>query len=215
MEILLSTAYMAPVQAYARMYKADSVREERCETFLKQTYRNRCLIMTANGPLALTVPIVHCGGNVPVSEVRISQQGNWQKLHWNALVSAYERSPFFEYYADDFLPFYKEKWELLTDFNAALRDTVLRLLDISVEVKPTVEYVRDFQGEDCRMLISPKSKLENDRRFHPRPYYQVFAHKFGFVPGLSIADLLFNMGPESRLILRDSLCAECNRPCAD
>ena len=210
MDILLSTAYMAPVQAYARMYKADSVREERCETFLKQTYRNRCLIMTANGPLALTVPIVHCGGNVPVSEVRISQQGNWQKLHWNALVSAYECSPFFEYYADDFLPFYEERWERLVDFNAALRDTILYLLDISVEVKPTTEYVRDFQGEDCRALISPKRSLEEDRHFRPQPYYQVFAHKFGFVSGLSIADLLFNMGPESRLVLRDSLVAEQN-----
>lgn len=206
--ILLSTAYLAPVQAYARMYAADVVWEERCETFQKQTWRNRCLILSANGPLALTVPTVHCGGNVPVSEVRISMQGNWQKLHWNALVSAYERSPYFEYYADSFRPFYEERWERLADFNAAMRDTVLRLLGIKVEVRPTTEYVRDFPGDDCRALISPKRALADDRRFRQQPYCQVFRHKYGFVPGLSIADLLFNMGPESRIILRDSLRRE-------
>lgn len=196
------------MQAYARIFRAPVVWEERCETFLKQTYRNRCLILSANGPLALTVPTVHSGGNVPIGDVRISMQGNWQKLHWNALVSAYERSPYFEYYADSFRPFYEDRWERLADFNAAIRDTVLRLLDIKVEVRPTTEYAAEFRGDDCRMLISPKRLLTDDVRFQPQPYWQVFRHKFGFVPGLSIADLLFNMGPESRIILRDSLAVQ-------
>ena len=187
------------------MYQATAVWEEHCETFLKQTYRNRCLILSANGPLALTIPIVHNGSNIPISEVRISKQGNWQKLHWNALVSAYERSPYFEYYADIFRPFYEKTWERLVDFNAATRDAILHLLEIDVNVKPTREYARSFHGEDCRMLISPKRALADDSRFCPKPYWQVFQHKFGFVPGLSIIDLLFNMGPESRIILRDSL----------
>ena len=205
MEVLLSTAYMAPIQSYARIFRTPVAWEERCESFLKQTYRNRCIILSANGPLTLSIPVVHSGSNVPISEIRISEQGNWQRHHWYSIVSAYDKSPYFEYYADEFIPFFEKKWELLADFNAAIRDTVLRLLGIEAKIKNTTEYAKDFQGEDCRDLISPKRPLADDSRFVPQPYWQVFHNKFGFVPGLSIIDLLFNMGPESRLILRDSL----------
>ncbi|MBR1712477.1 MAG: WbqC family protein [Alloprevotella sp.] len=205
MHVLFATSYLGPVQQYARLYACSGAVEERCESFIKQTYRSRCVILSANGPLALSLPVVHRGGNQPVGGVELSMHGNWQKLHWNALVSAYERSPYFDYYADYLRPFYEHPPRLLVDFNAGLRDTVCRLLGISGRVEPTRSYRREFPGgEDCRTLISPKRDWRIDPHFRSRPYYQVFGAKYGFVPNLSIADLLFNMGPEARLVLRDS-----------
>ena len=205
MHVLFSTTYLGPVQQYARLCACGGAMEERCESFIKQTYRNRCVILSANGPLTLSLPIVHRGGNQPVGEVELSMHGNWQKLNWNALASAYERIPYFDYYADDLRPFYEHPPRLLVDFNVALRETVCRLLGINRNVEPTGSYRNEFSdGEDCRTLISPKSDWCTDLHFRPRPYYQVFGAKYGFVPNLSIADLLFNMGPEARLVLRDS-----------
>lgn len=197
--VLLPTAYLAPVAHYAAIYAAGEVREERCEHYVKQTYRNRCVIAGANGPLALTLPVVRKGNNQPVAGVELSTHGDWQRLHWNALVSAYENSPYFEFYADEFRPLYEAPPRLLTDFNAALRDVVLDLLGLAPRIVTTTRYEAAPEGViDLRSRISPKSR----EPLPCAPYYQVFRARHGFLPGLSIADLLFNMGPESRLVLR-------------
>ena len=143
--------------------------------------------------------------------VFLSDHGNWRHLHWQALQSAYGDSPFFEYYEDDLRPFFTEhRWELLLDFNEAIRQKMCELLDI----QPNVEYTKEFLSPDAklsasvqradaatelhdfRFAIQPKHPLP-DADFVARPYYQVFAGKHGFLPNLSILDLLFNMGPES------------------
>lgn len=214
---LFSTAYLAPVQYYARLLLAAEsgceVWEERHESFLKQTYRNRCVIATAAGPLSLSIPVVHTGGNQPVRDVQVSTHGNWTHLHWQALVSAYRQSPFFDYYADDLQPFFTHPPRLLVDLNEGLRLTLCRLLDIPVSVRPTASYAPQAPDgtEDCRQLISPRRSLADDARFRPVPYYQVFARRHGFLPGLSICDLLFNMGPESRIVLRRSLLPDAGK----
>lgn len=200
----LSTAYLGPVQQYAKLMQYPEIRMETQENFLKQTYRNRCIIATANGPLALSVPIVK--PDTPkclIRDIRISDHGNWRKLHWNALVSAYRMSPFFDYYADDFAPFYEKKYEFLFDFNERLRETVCDLIDLHPAVGYTEEYRPDVE-HDFRESIRPKHEQE-DADFRPAPYYQVFREKYGFLPNLSIADLLFNMGPESLLVLKTSI----------
>ena len=193
MNVLLSTTYFGPIQWYQKLYRADEVAIERCESFTKQTYRNRCIIATTQGTQALTVPVERTKADM--MPIRISDHGNWRHLHWNALQSAYGESPFFEYYEDDLRPFFQPDWEFLFDYNEAIRQKMCELLDIQPRVRFTDDYVREAEG-DYREIIRPKN-AGPDADFQPRPYYQVYASKHGFLPNLSILDLLMNMGPES------------------
>lgn len=203
----LSTAYLGPVQQYVKMAQYGSISMEREENYIKQTYRNRCVLAAANGPLTLSVPIVKPDElKCPTKDIRISDHGNWRHLHWNALVSAYNMSPFFEYYADDFAPFYERRFTFLFDFNEALRQLICELIDLQPQVRYTDSY-QPTVSHDFRESIRPRHP-EPDATFRPAPYYQVFQAKFGFLPNLSIVDLLFNMGPESLLVLRQSIVAE-------
>ena len=205
---LLSSAYLAPVRYYAHLYTAPHAVIETCDNYVKQTYRNRCLIAGPNGVQALTVPIEKPAlGKAAMRDIRISDHGNWRHLHWNALQSSYERSPFFEYYADDLRPFYERRIEFLLDFNEGLQQTILNLLDLSPTILHTDAYLAAPSEEmlDLRELISPKRPWQEDTTFTPHPYYQVFSHKHRFQADLSIVDLLFNMGPEARIILKKSL----------
>lgn len=202
-----STAYLGPIQLYTKYGTYDRIFLETEENYMKQTYRNRCLIAGANGTQALTVPIVKPDTlKCLTRDIRISDHGNWRHLHWNALVSAYRMSPFFEYYADDLAPFYEKKYEFLMDFNERLRVLICQLIDIQPDIQSTSVYNPQVE-HDFREMISPKSK-ETDASFIPVPYYQVFQDKLGFLPNLSIVDLLFNMGPESICILKASACQE-------
>jgi len=198
MQTLLSTTYFGPIQWYQKLYRAEKVLIERCETFQKQTYRNRCLIATTNGIQALTVPVGSPDtGSCGLSATRISEHGNWRHLHWNALKSAYGESPFFDYYQDDIRPFFEQRWEYLFDFNEAIREKMCGLLDIQPTVCYTEEYApSEGLAGDFRSAIRPKHP-ESDPDFTPKRYYQVYEQKNGFLPNLSILDLLFNMGPES------------------
>lgn len=223
--VLLQTTYFGPVQWYQKLYRYDRCLIEQYDSYQKQTYRNRCVIATANGLQALTVPVdTHAvlGDSVAeapkclLKDVRISDHNQWRRVHWNALQSAYSESPFFEYYADDIRPFFEKKYDFLIDFNEAIRQTVCELIDIH----PTVEYTQEFLPlpqplafsphpsalnpqpslHDFRAVIHAKHPLP-DADFEAKNYWQVFGHKYGFQPNLSILDLLFNMGPESIYLL--------------
>ena len=148
------------------------------DIYRKQTLRNRCWIASPNGSLSLTIPVVKfVPYRTPMRDIRISDHGNWRHLHWNALQSSYRRTPFFEFYADDFAPFYEKKWEFLVDYNQALQELVWE------------EMGGREQGAKVPLPLAP--------------YYQLFSDRHGFMPDLSIVDLLFNMGPESILYLND------------
>ena len=207
---LAATAYLAPVQYYAHLYAAGGAVEDVCEHYAKQTYRNRCYIATPAGPQALTVPVERGdASHTAVRDIRLSGHGDWRRHHWTALVSAYEGSPFFEYCADDFHAVYARGYKYLVDFNDALRSVVLDILQLSRPVRRAERYIPPDDVPpgtvDLRALVTPKRRAEDDPRFRPVPYYQVFTGRTGFLPNLSIVDLLFNMGQESRLVLRDSL----------
>ena len=186
--VYIATAYLGPIQQYCKMLQYPEVRIETAENYVKQTYRNRCSIAAANGPLSLSIPIVKPDTlKCQTKDIRISDHGNWRHLHWNALVSAYNMSPFFEYYADDFAPFYEKKYEFLLDFNEELRCLVCDLLDM----QPAVVYTDHYEPEvanDFRETIRPKHEGE-DPAFCPEPYYQVFREKFGFLPNLSCCSI--------------------------
>jgi hypothetical protein len=208
MEAIFSTAYLAPVHYYARLMQYERVFVEQFDTYQKQTYRNRCVILGANGPLSLTVPVVKLNGNkTMVKDIRIDYATRWQNNHWRAIVSSYNSSPFFEYYKDEFAPFYERRWDFLIDFNMELHQLVAENVEIVNAVKPTTGYVHHFDGADYRETITPKPQraLLTDKGFRPVEYSQTFAGTHGFIPNLSIADLLFNRGPETETILQDSI----------
>jgi len=204
---LFSTAYFAPVQYYAHLNRCAEPIMECHEHYIKQTYRNRCIIATANGLMPLSLPIDKANSEkTNIRDVKISDHGNWQHLHWNSIESAYNSSPFFEYYEDDLKPFFTNMPDNLFDFNESIRSKMCELLDINCPVNFSTEYLREMDlPEDCmdfRDLIHPKKNPGVvDPNFICKPYYQVFDRKFGFQPNLSILDLLFNMGPESILYL--------------
>jgi len=199
--ICLTSAYLAPVEYYSAMAKADIVFLEHCEFYEKQSYRNRCNIAGANGQLALTIPVEKSkGSRMLTRDVRISEHNDWQLQHWRSIESAYNSTPFFEYYKDDLIPFYEKNWTFLWDFNTEIQTKLLELLDLQIDIQLTKEYKVDFDEnvQDVRNTIHPKKETEVGSF---KTYYQVFEQRFGFIPNLSSIDLLFNMGNESILIL--------------
>lgn len=206
MDILAHPLYLAPIPLYVQLYAADALLVDDVSPFVKQTYRSRAVIATENGSQQLTIPVVHDGGKMTMRDVRISEHGNWRHQHWNAIVSAYRKSPFFEYYADDFAHFYEERDGFLLDFNLRLHGVVSELLGLDRGVKFLSDEAPDA-AVDLRRIAEPKA-LETFDGVMQQPYYQVFAQRNGFIPSLSIADLLFNMGPEGLLVLRDSVLAK-------
>ena len=129
-EMILPCCYLAPVSHYSALFRAkEGVLLEVNDHYRKQTFRNRCLIDSPQGALALSIPVVKPEPHALMRDIRISDHGNWRHLHWNALQSSYRQSPFFEYYADDFAPFYEKKWEFLADFNEDLLRLTCFLLE--------------------------------------------------------------------------------------
>ncbi|MCI1282819.1 MAG: WbqC family protein [Prevotella sp.] len=195
---LLTSTYFGPVQWYQKLNRYATCRIECHDSYLKQTYRNRCMIATANGVQALSVPIEKYDGlKCEMKDIRISDHGNWRHLHWNALLSAYGESPFFEFYADDLWPFFEKKWDFLLDFNMEITLKMCHLIDIQPHISLTKEYDNAVEdADDFREVIRPKHPLA-DEDFMAKPYYQVYKQKFGFQKNLSILDLLMNEGNES------------------
>lgn len=211
---LLSSAYFGPVQWYQKLHRYDRCLIEQHDNFVKQTYRNRCIIPTTNGIQALSIPVSCPQGSqlskTPMRDVRISDHGNWRHIHWNALCSAYGESPFFDYYQDDLRPFFERKWTFLFDFNMEIILKMVELLDIRPKINLTTAFLSDASMaenatennlvDDFRDVIRPKHPgLDSD--FMARPYYQVYQQKHGFQPNMSILDLLFNEGNEAILWL--------------
>lgn len=194
-----STAYLPPVSFFSAMMQSGKVLLEAHENYTKQTYRNRCRIATTNGVETLSIPIKsNQGRKIPIRDARISQHDNWRQTHWRAITAAYRSTPFFEYYEDDFRPFYEKEWTFLWDYNMELLILVLDLLDIHPQISLTEEFQSEYSDvNDLRNKIHPKKKSV----LKSKPYYQVFENKLGFLPDLSIIDLLFNMGNESILYL--------------
>lgn len=194
---LISTSYAGPINYFAVIWAFDSVVLEHFEHFQKQTYRNRCTVYGPNGVLNLIIPLKKNKSRTVISEVKIANEHAWQKLHWRTLCAAYRSSPYFEYYEQDLWYYYSNRFDLLMDFNQKLTKYFLEKLEIGIEFEANTEYEKSpVNSTDLREISSAKKRIPANITYPSYP--QVFEEKSGFIPNLSIFDLLFNLGPESR-----------------
>lgn len=196
---VLSTAYFPPVEYFMAAAMTGSILIEAQESYVKQSYRNRCRIYACGGVLSLTVPVSMPENSRGISMAVVDYSKPWLQQHERAIVSAYRTSAFFEYYQDDIFPILESRPAGLLDLNMALTLRLLDLLGIRCSVSLTEEYRQSYGPEflDLRDALHPKKTVPEIFRDRLRPYYQVFSAKFGFIPGLSAVDLLFNEGPDA------------------
>ena len=178
---------------------------EACENYQKQSYRNRCRFYAADGVQALSFPVIHEGGTYkhPVKDIKIDYSTPWLLQHKRAIVSAYRTSAYFEYYQDELFAILDSCPEKLLDLNMALLSFFIDKIGLKVDLRLTEEYSKDVHFDDLRDVIHPKrqNSILKDMGLE-KPYFQVFAPKYGFQSDLSIMDLLFNEGPGSILYLK-------------
>ena len=199
MTITVSSTYLGSTSYYKILAGASTVLTEVHDHYCRQTQRTRTSIMGANGIETLTVPVVKHAEDTFVKDILINNDKKWQIEHLRAIQTAYNSTPFLEFYLDDLLPYYTKPYKYLVDFNMGLQQTICNLIGIDVNQKFTQDYIKGVEN-DYRHLVLKHAQMPEE--FAVGPYYQVFQEKFGFTPNLSIVDLLFNMGPESILYLR-------------
>ncbi len=194
-KILISTAYLPPIDYMKLISEAGEIIIEAEENYLKQTYRNRCYILSAHGPHLLSVPVYEGSRHkVPVKEVRIDYSKRWQQVHLRAIMSSYRSSPYFDFYFENIEKIISQNHEFLFDLNISLINSILNML----KMKKDLSYSGSFEAlneepYDFRNKIIPGQPA----LFPEKRHYQVFDTGEGFIPNLSIIDLIFNLGPES------------------
>lgn len=212
--LLLSTAYFPPIEYVAAIanecrfnpgmteVEPAVVYIEACEHYVKQSWRNRCRFYAADGAQTLNFPVCHEDFGKPISQMRIDWKTDWLTRHERAIISAYRTSPYFEYYQDELFAILDSRPELMLDFNTQILRFFLRKTGIPADIRFTSEWeavtIEGHKVTDLREAIHPKrpNTILKDLGLE-RPYWQVFSPKHGFIPGLSIMDLLFNEGPDS------------------
>lgn len=198
-KILLPIFYLPPISWFSVFLNPENeIILEQFENFPKQTYRNRAVIYGANGKLPLIIPIKHTGKR-ELKDIQISFTEDWQKLHWKSIKTAYQSTPYFEYYEDKLKSIFEEKVDSLMDFNIKVLNVVLNIFKTEKDFTFTEEYFKSPESENYREKFSAKSESE----FQMAEYYQSFSEKNGFLRDLSILDLICNIGPESLTYIKN------------
>ena len=205
--MLFPALYNGPLNYYARLVRQREIVLEQYDSYTKQTYRNRCLIMGPNGVITLSIPVKKISGvKTNFRDIRIDYDSNWNRIHWRSLVASYASSPFFELLADEIEPFYQKRFDFLLDLNKQLLESTLGILGVDVRVTCSGAFTPILSGRDTRHFIHPKKDpATEDPAFVPMEYQQVFSDRLGFRPNLSILDLIFNLGPEALAYLHRCL----------
>lgn len=193
MKILLPVFYLPPISWFAVFLKDEhEIIFEQYENFPKQTYRNRANIYGANGRLSLIIPINHSGKRI-MKDLEVSHRENWQKLHWKSIKTAYQSSPYFEFYEDRLADIFDFKTDSLIEFNLNALNSIQNILKTGKAYSLNNEYVKNPLEENYRDQFSAKQISD----LQMAEYYQTFSDKLGFEKDLSIVDLICNKGPET------------------
>lgn len=211
MKVLLALHYLPNLEYFAVVLGANTIILEKHEQYIKQSYRNRCFINTANGLLKLIVPVTAKHGKALVCDVKVDKNGNWQNNHWRAISSAYGKAPFFDHYADDLHFILFKGHHFLYDLNMDLLSFCLQNLQVSLSLTESTSYQKVPQNgiTDLRSVINAKNPHSERDYYVPMPYLQVFGNKF--VSNLSIIDLLFCEGPNAIQIIKSSIKGGLNK----
>ena len=194
-QIILSSHYFPCIAYFAHLVKYPDIIIDTGENYLKQSYRNRCIIYTSNGPLGLSIPVIK-KNKTPMKNVLIDVNKDWKTNHWRAISSAYNSSPFFEFYCDDLKEVLFKEYSSLANLNKALLEYICNELGVTNNVLTSETYITIKDSElDLRSTLNPKKTFKGSDTY-PR-YIQIFEAKHGFQSNLSILDLLFHEGPES------------------
>ena len=196
--ILLSTAYLPPIE-YVYLCLNNDILLESKEHYIKQSYRNRALIATANGMQSLTLPVVHHAAKMDIRDVLIDYSTPWQRQHWRSIDASYSSSPYYLYFQDYLHPFFEKKYKYLFDFNNELLSVLCQLFGKKITLDFTNEFIADYANRqdirDYRHLIHPKKRLDDSYPFKmSQSYTQIFEDRISFMPNLSAIDYLFNAG---------------------
>lgn len=208
--ILTEPHYLGSIYHFAQLLAHPVVLFEQYGFFEKSTCRNRCFIAAGNGKLMLSIPLA--GGRQQqgfLKEVQIDYSYNWQKNHWHGIQSAYRSSAYFMYYEDVFFPFYHQNYRFLTDFTIQLYTAIFQLLKTGTQIETTRQYQQQYNPQLVCDLRNQTGNCKNAAQlpagFTQPIYHQLFAHKNGFLPNLSIIDLLFAQGPNTTALLQQCL----------
>ncbi|MGB5464296.1 MAG: WbqC family protein [Aureibaculum sp.] len=189
--MLLYPTYFSPIAHYIALVKVKKVVFEVEDNYQKQTYRTRCYIYGANGRQLLNIPVKHTNKSRKTKDIKIDGSFSWEKQHLKAMQAAYRSSPFFEYFEEDLIIFFKNTPTFLLDLNIKVHELMMDFLQLDLQYNRTTEYVKDLNGDnDYRFLANAKS----NKIYGLSAYTQVFSNKFGFIENLSILDLLFMEG---------------------
>ena len=200
--MLFLPTYFAPISQYMAIVENDTIVFEVEDNFQKQTYRNRCYIYASLGKLQMNVPIIRTHDLINKQKTKDTKVDNdyaWQKRQLKTLQAAYRSSPYYEFYEDDIMHIFEKKHTFLQDLNIKTHEFILDALQESISFTKTTEYLKEPSINDSRILATPKFKPS----FEFKAYTQVFDDKFGFIPNLSILDLIFMEGPNAISYLKN------------
>ena len=193
MSHIFPTAYLPSIEYVSLFLKTEDASIELFETYQKQSCRTRANVMTANGVQTLTIPVIKTNGNHTLTkDIEISYKESWQQTHLRCLESAYRKSAYFDYYFPYFEKIYKQKFNTLVELNEFCLKTILKIMKVKKDYSYTTDFEKIVDENDYRITLS-----KGTNKIEMKPYYQVFADRHGFIPNLSIIDLLFNEGPNS------------------
>lgn len=205
-EAILALHYLPNLDYFASILYFDKIIIDTYEHYEKQSYRNRTEILTTQGKMSLTVPVVKQSGKQVMQEVQIDYTQKWARHHWRSICTAYGKAPFFEHYAHYFEPFFHQNFDSLTQLNWQILTLCLNILSISKQITLSDHYIKEStqkQQIDLRTYLHPKNNTQNQRLFGIPSYIQVFGKPF--VANLSILDLIFCEGPNAKQLLKQSI----------